>query len=118
MCIFVLPWLAILVAVSLAPLNLKYEFGLKGSFHYAAHFAAFVLTGFIFCWKPVTFRSKLAWSLAACCTAFILEVLEAIFYHNGIEWLDVCTGCVAVAVALVSITILQGSHLPARFVRK
>ena len=110
---FVLPaWGAFLVAVSLLPVHLKGSLHMKGTMHYGAHFFVFIVTALLVCWKPVTFSLKLAWAGAACCVVTFLEVLEAVWFHNRVEWLDVWTGCLGVAAGLILIVIVQGTLTP------
>ena len=111
-------WLAILLAVSLAPDAVKYELGTKGGFHDVGHLIAFVLTGALFCWKAVNRRAKLLGAFGACCFAIGLEALEALIYRNHFEWSDLWIDSLGVILGLAIVALLQGTKTPAWFVRK
>jgi hypothetical protein len=101
------------MAVSLAPDPIKEHLGTKGPFHSAAHFIAFALTAVIFCWRSADLISRVSRAIGACCAAFLLENLEALFYGNPMEWRDVWMGCLGVAFGLAVTVMAQGVRRPA-----
>ncbi len=111
-------WLAGLLAVSLAPDNVKFHLGTKGSFHYAAHFIALAITGALFSWQAFRMKAKLACTLAACLVAVLLEAAEAFVYRNPVEWRDVAVGCFGAAFGLAVAIIIQSATANRSFVRK
>ncbi|HZS54297.1 MAG TPA: hypothetical protein VFA65_07830 [Bryobacteraceae bacterium] len=94
------------------PDGIKYHLGTKGILHYPMHLVTFVLTGVIFCWNLLSFRSRLVCAGVACCAAWSLEFLEALPHHNRIEWADVLIDCLGVAIGLTIVTVLQGTKVP------
>jgi uncharacterized protein YfiM (DUF2279 family) len=100
-------WLALLAALSLAPDHWKDRVGVKGSFHGAAHLAVFATTAVIFCWTANSLRSRLLRAFGACLIALLMEWLEAFFYENSIEWRDVWTGCLGVALGFAITVVVQ-----------
>ena len=111
-------WLIILTIVSLMPDDVKFHVGTKGLLHYPMHLVAFIVTGLIFCWNLLNFRSRLACAIVACSAALALEILEAWPRRNPIEWTDVWVDCLGVAIGLTMVVVLQGTKTPAWFVRK
>ena len=96
-----------LLIISMLPLQYKRALHTMGPLYFGAHFIAFVITALLFCWKPQGFSRKCPWAAGACATALFLEVLEAVCYHNPVEWLDVWTGCLGVAAGLIVLVMLQ-----------
>lgn len=111
-------WLAMLTAVSLMPDRFKFHLGTKGAFHRIDHFIVFAVTALIFCWTATSLQSRLLRAAGACFAAFVLEWMEAFFYHNRVEWRDVWIGCLGVAFGLLIANALQTPKAPVPFVRK
>jgi hypothetical protein len=110
-------WLAMLLAASLAPDSLKQQLGTKGPGHLAAHFLAFALTGIILCWNSLNLVSRLSRAIIGCGVALLLEILEALFYRNAVEWRDVAAGCLGVAFGF-AVTTATANKTPAGLVGK
>lgn len=100
-------WLVILTAVSLMPDRFKFRLGTKGAFHRVDHFVIFAITALIFCWTATGLQSRLWRAAGACFAAFVLEWMEAFFYHNHVEWRDVWIGCLGAALGFVIASIIQ-----------
>jgi hypothetical protein len=94
-------WMVCLAALSLMPLSVKRTIGATGVLHNAGHLAAFAITGILFLqWKqPDRFHPWLLWPLVA--FAFALEWVEAVLFHNLLEWHDIGTDTLGLLTALL-----------------
>ena len=92
--------MTLVTAVSLAPLRIKLSLGTIGHWHNALHLVVFFLTGvmlFADAPKPSSQAIRALLLLLFCC---ILEWLQAVLYHNGIEWRDIFLDTIALGCAL------------------
>lgn len=94
-------WIALLLALCLAPLEVKSSLHTFGRLHDLGHIAVFAVTGVLFAWSAKLPPFRAVALVAAGLLALFTEWLEHRFYHNPIEWKDVYLDCIGVLVASV-----------------
>lgn len=99
-------WLAFVTFLSLMPLKYKYRAGTTGAFHNPGHFLIFVVTMILLCWHSPNFGSRFLRWIGICCFAIMIEILEWITYHNGMEWKDVRVDVFGAAIGLAVVTVI------------
>ncbi len=96
-------WLAVVAAVSMMPLKLKYRVGTTGVFHDPGHFLIFFATTLLLC---RTAPGRLVRCAGVCAFAVAMEILEWVIYHNHFEWRDVLVDLLGVAIGFLVVSVL------------
>ena len=106
MRLLVIAWLAFVVGISLLPYPAKIFLGTTGAFHKIGHYATFAITAAILCWGTAGLRRKLTCSFAALSLAVVLETIEAVQYHNPIEWRDLVLDAAGILSGFLFVTVI------------
>jgi hypothetical protein len=107
MRMFLLFWLLLIAALSLAPLEVKSHLGTMGSWHNLGHLVIFFVTTLLLCRQAGTTKAVLARCGAALLLALGTEAMEKLVYHNPYEWNDVGVDALGVLAALAVVTLLS-----------
>lgn len=107
-------WITLVTAVSLAPLNIKISLRTVGHWHNTIHLVVFFLSGVMLFANAPKSSSRAARALILFLFCCALEWLEAVLYHNSVEWRDVFLDTLAVICALALAPVLAGirKHSP------
>jgi hypothetical protein len=100
-------WLALVTALSLAPLAVKDQLGTTGPHHDLGHLFALFITTILLCWTARGMRSKLLRCLGACCIGVALELLERAIYHDHMEWHDVGIDSLGAVIGLAVVSVMS-----------
>ena len=95
--------MTLVAAVSLTPLDVKVVLRTAGRWHNPIHLVVFFLTAMMLFVNAPTSSARTMRALILTLFCFILEVLEAVIYHNAIEWRDVLMDAMGVFCALALI---------------
>ena len=82
--------------------------------HVPGHFCMFMITAMLLCWHAASFRSRLLRAFAAFLIGFIQESLQAMIYHNPLEWRDIRTDILGIIAGVIIVSLLQRTPVPAR----
>jgi hypothetical protein len=102
---FLLFWLLLVAALSLAPLEVKSHLGTMGSWHNLGHLVIFFVTTVLLCRHAGSIKTVLARCGGALLLALGTEALEKLMYHNPYEWNDVGVDALGILAALAVATL-------------
>jgi len=106
MRVVVCVWLALLTALSLAPLRIKWQLGTTGALHDAGHLSIFAATAFLVCWTAKGVSGRLIRFAGVGAIALVLEGMESALYHNRLEWHDILMDLCGAAAGLAILSVL------------
>ena len=107
-------WVLLLSVVSLGPMWLKYHFlRTGGHMHVPGHFLMFMVTAMLLCWSATSVRSRLLRAFGAFLIGFTTEWLQAVIYHNPIEWRDIRTDTLGIIAGFLIVSLFQRTSVPA-----
>ena len=109
---FLLVWILIVTALSLAPLEVKELIGTTGKLHNFGHFAVFLITAMTMCWGVAGIKGKSRRAMWALYFAVTLELLETVFYTSYLEWRDIALDASGILTGL-AITIVTAAIVSA-----
>ncbi len=101
-------WLTAILGVSLAPAVVKTSLHTIGPLHNALHFTAFLVAAFLMTLGAPGWRYRLLRGLVALIFALTTEYLEAAISLNVLEWRDIRTDALGIAVGLFAAFLLRG----------
>jgi hypothetical protein len=100
-------WLVLIAALSFAPFAIKFHLRTIGAFHYLGHSSIFFVTAVLILWNATGLVSKAWRSVSVVLFGALLELLEAISFHNVFEWRDVLSDVVGVVIAVVLVSAVK-----------
>ena len=104
-----LPWVALLLAVSLQPVRYK-----AAGFHRPLHLVAFALTASLLYLRAFPHHQAAASLASVLVLAFAIELAQARLYHNPIEWWDIRDDLLGALIGLACGRLLASSILARR----
>ena len=100
-------WLLFVTALSLMPIQYKFELGTTGKLHEIGHFGAFLIAAGLLCWNTRTAGQRLLRCSGALCLAFLLEAAEMFFFRNRFEWTDVVVDALGIVSGYAAVPLIR-----------
>jgi hypothetical protein len=98
--------MTLVTAVSLAPLDVKIALRTAGHWHNAIHLTVFFFTGLMLLADAAKPSARAARAVALFMFCCVLEWLQAVLYHNSVEWRDIFVDTLAIACSLAIAELL------------
>lgn len=102
-------WVLLTVALSLAPLNIKFRLGTVGPWHSTGHALIFIVTTVLACWTVTGVYARLLCCVGVTGIAMALEGMEKVKYRIAYEWQDVRADSIGIFIGFLLMLWLQSA---------